>query len=106
MVMRDRMQRRGMWYHRNTGYLVEDDSDIVLDSEDSGNGLDEEYDFIPDSDDEDRRQQFCSEDDEFVPETELQTGFAVEDESILEIDDEEQDVEVVEEKCSAQIGEE
>uniref|UniRef100_A0A0E0PR63 Uncharacterized protein n=1 Tax=Oryza rufipogon TaxID=4529 RepID=A0A0E0PR63_ORYRU len=68
-LMRSKKRRRGMWYSRRYGHLLEEGKNFVLDTQDGSD--DDQFEFIPDSDDEAEDHQF-SLDQEFVPETEFQ----------------------------------
>lgn len=66
--MRGKKRRRGMWYCRISGQLLEEGENFVLDTQDGSD--DDQIEFIPDSDDE--GIEYCfSLDQEFVPETEF-----------------------------------
>uniref|UniRef100_A0A0E0JM65 Uncharacterized protein n=1 Tax=Oryza punctata TaxID=4537 RepID=A0A0E0JM65_ORYPU len=67
--MRGKKWRRGMWYCRISGQLLEEGENFVLDTQDGSD--DDQIEFIPDSDDEGIEYCFSS-DQEFVPETEFQ----------------------------------
>ncbi|KAF0934827.1 hypothetical protein E2562_028832 [Oryza meyeriana var. granulata] len=74
---RGRERHQGMWWDRKFGRLLEEGKDFVPDTQD---GPGDQFEFIPDSDDEEVDYRFSSEDnnEEFVPETELQDAGEVE----------------------------
>ncbi|KAF0904341.1 hypothetical protein E2562_033414 [Oryza meyeriana var. granulata] len=64
-------RRQGMWWDRKFGRLLEEGKDFFPDTQD---GPGDQFEFIPDSDDEGVEYRFSSDDnnEEFMPKTELQ----------------------------------
>ncbi|KAF0900721.1 hypothetical protein E2562_034777 [Oryza meyeriana var. granulata] len=72
---------RGKWQDRKSGHLLEEGKDFAWDTQD---GPDDEYEFIPDLDDEgDFQFSFEDGNNNFVPKTELLCGGTVQGKGVV-----------------------